>query len=109
MTEAAVFVEEHKVWALVKGKQYADGRFKYLYNGREALATPYQAIPAREGLDRKRLKEEVVRLNLQNIERNRPKKKKLKARWAPDMDELLRIEEIIQQQPEPPVVAAEEQ
>ena len=111
LTDAAVFVTEHNVWALVKGKQYVDGRFKYLYNGKEYIANPYQSIPAREGLDRRRLKEEVVRLNIQNIERNRPKKKKkLKARWAPENDQYLGLlDDVVERivADPPPIVAQE--
>ena len=111
LTNAAVYVAEHKVWALVKGKVYADGRFKYIYNGKEAIADPYQCIPEREGLSRLRLKEEIVRLNIQNIERNRPKKKKkLKAQWVVENDQYLgMLDQVIEQivADPPPIVAQE--
>lgn len=108
LIDACVFVTQHNVWAIVKGKEYLDGRFKYVYNGVEAIAEPHKCIPARPdgGLTRAFLKTEAVRMNMQLIEQQRPKKKKLKARWVANnlMNEIL--VDLAPNNP-PPVVEAE--
>jgi hypothetical protein len=86
LKDAIVFVQKHNVWAIVKGKEYVDGRFKYVYNGHEAIADPYKCIPMRDGLTKPFLKSEVVRLNMNHLQTLiRPKKRKLKARWMPEV------------------------
>ncbi len=106
LTYALVFVTEHNVWAIVKGKEYTDGRrFRYIYNGREAVAEPYKCIPVREGLTKSFLKSEAVRLNINLLQIKRPKKKKLKARWAPVPFDL--IDDIVAEAIAP--IVAEEQ
>ena len=82
LTDACVFVKEHNVWAVVKGKQYADGRFKYLYNGREGICDSYQYVLSNKNAPKNFLKKEAIKFNLQFIQQKRSRKKK-KILWDP--------------------------
>lgn len=104
LIDGIVFVKEHNIWALVKGKEYVDGHFKYVYNGHEGVV-PYAAVLGKDGcLTKKVLKNEVIKMNMNHLMvQFRIPKRKLKARWEPelDLDLLLR--------PAAPVVEMEQE
>jgi hypothetical protein len=106
---AVAYVREHDVWAVCKGKLYVDGRFRYVYNGREGIVHSYQVYYVPDA-DTKRLNTFARELNLKHLDKTYPKKYKSRQPWWVLDDYIIHgYGELLYDPPaaNPPVVAQE--
>lgn len=71
----AVYLSADRMWVLAKGKRYQNGRFRYIYNGREGTVGQFHWVDL-EGLSYSAMEEKIREMNWSVLSSMYPRKRK---------------------------------
>lgn len=70
----AVYLSDNQIWVLAKGKKYLNGRFRYIYNGKEGTAGQYHWKDF-TGYSYAEMEDEIRSMNWSVLTSRHPRKK----------------------------------